>query len=218
MLSTDENSGSRFRYVDLRARVPQEYPFIAGRRRVDQRYACGDVTVFPKRVSPRRASWDRAGEVAAGPSTSGVLLGSIRAPVDGADRVNLLLHRFVGPRFGGPASRATVSAECQIGEAVLMRWEDGARAVTVGDDNACDTTEFVANCAAFWVGPHVAHNNSDRRSNFDEEVAESAPYWAGQVHCKRIEGVFAGVTTLVGLWKTRHCGLAAYVRSVGRSF
>ena len=97
---------------------------------------------------------------------------------------------------------------CYVDLRTRVPQEYPLRAVTVGADNACDSAEFVANRAALSVGPHVARNNSDRRSNIAEEVAESAPYRASQVHRMRIEEVFASVTTLVGLWKTRHCGLA----------
>ena len=97
-------------------------------------------------------------------------------------KLSYLGHALMENRHGlvvdGLASRATGSAECLAGEVMLMRREDGERAVTVGADKAYDTADFVDTCAAFRVEPHVARNTSGRRSNIADAVAQSAPYRA----------------------------------------
>ena len=56
--------------------------------------------------------------------------------------------------------------------------------------------------------PHVARNQSGRRSNIDDEMAASDGYAMSQRVRKRIEEVFAWVKTIAGWRKTRHRGLA----------
>ncbi len=53
----------------------------------------------------------------------------------------------------------------------------GQRRVTVGGDKGYDTSDFVADCRARNITPHVAQNITKRRgSNIDERTTGHAGY------------------------------------------
>ncbi len=127
-------------------------------------------------------------------------------------RLSYLGHALMENRNGlvldGLATRATGEAECLAAEVMLMRRKDPNRKVTLGADKGYDTKEFVKTCKAFAVEPHVARNDSGRRSNISKKLAGSAEYKASQVVRKRVEEVFGWVKTVGVMAKTRHRGLA----------
>jgi transposase len=97
----------------------------------------------------------------------------------------------------GTAERATA----------LNMIEDNARPrSTVGADKNYDTAEFVAGCRERSCTPHVAQNDSYRRSAIDRRTTRHPGYAASQRKRKRIEECFGWMKTTGGLRKTRHCG------------
>jgi transposase len=119
-----------------------------------------------------------------------------------------LMDNRHGLVVGGLVSRATGEAERLAAEAMLLLRPDRRQPITLGADKAYDAAEFVATCEAAGVAPHVARNQSGRRSNIADEVAASDGYAMSQRARKRIEEVFAWVKTVAGWRKTRHRGLA----------
>jgi transposase len=125
-------------------------------------------------------------------------------------RLSYLGHALMENRHGlvvdGLVSRATGEAERLAAEAMLLRRPDRRR-ITIGADKGYDAAEFVALCKAARAAPHIARNQSGRRSNIDDALAASEGYALSQRVRKRIEEVFAWVKTIAGWRKTRHRGL-----------
>ena len=127
-------------------------------------------------------------------------------------RLAYLGHALMENRHGlvvnGLVSRATGEAERLAAEAMLLLRPNRRRRITLGADKGYDAAAFVATCKAARVCPHIARNQSGRRSNIDDALAASAGYAISQRARKRIEEVFAWVKTIAGWRKTRHRGLA----------
>jgi transposase len=127
-------------------------------------------------------------------------------------RLSYLGHALMENRNGlvvdGLVSRATGEAERLAAEAMLLLRPGRELPITLGADKAYDAAEFVAVCEAAGVAPHVARNQSGRRSNVADATAASDGYALSQRARKRIEEVFAWVKTIAGWRKTRHRGLA----------
>jgi len=77
---------------------------------------------------------------------------------------------------------------------------------TVGGDKNYDTADFVAGCRKRGCTPHVAQNNSHRRSAVDGRTTRHAGYAISQMKRKRIEECFGWTKTIAGMRKTRHRG------------
>jgi hypothetical protein len=85
--------------------------------------------------------------------------------------------------------------------------EDNARAgSTVGADKLYDTADFVAGCRACGCTPHVAQNDTNRRSAIDGRTTRHPGYAISMIKRKRIEEPFGWIKTTGGLRKTRHRG------------
>jgi transposase len=74
----------------------------------------------------------------------------------------------------------------------------GRSRVTLGADKGYDTEEFVANLREMNVTPHVAQNNSRRRSAIDDRTTRHEGYETSQRKRKRVEEIF-GWAKVVGL-------------------
>lgn len=100
---------------------------------------------------------------------------------------------------------ATGTAERQAACAMLGRLPSGHTA-TVGADKAYDSADFVAEMRRLGVTPHVAQNNTRRRSAIDGRTTRHAGYDVSQRLRKRIEEVFGWMKSAAGFRKTRHRG------------
>jgi len=77
---------------------------------------------------------------------------------------------------------------------------------TVGADKLYDTADFVAGCRERGCTPHVAQNDSCRRSAIDGRTTRHPGYAISMIKRKRIEEPFGWIKTIGGLRKTRHRG------------
>lgn len=106
-------------------------------------------------------------------------------------------------------TQATGTAEREAALHMMerQRWR---RRVTVGADKAYDTREFIAQCRALKVTPHVAqYTQTPRRgSAIDRRVTRHAGYRLSQRVRKRVEEVFGWVKTVGGGRKLRYLGTA----------
>ena len=85
--------------------------------------------------------------------------------------------------------------------------EDNAKAgSTVGGDKNYDTADFVAGCRERGCTPHVAQNDTNRRSAIDARTTRHPGYRISTIKRKRIEEPFGWMKTTGGLRKTRHRG------------
>jgi transposase len=80
--------------------------------------------------------------------------------------------------------------------------------VTLGGDKGYDTRGFVEATRELHVTPHVAQNNSHRRSAIDERTTRHDGYALSQRKRKRVEEVFGWMKTVALQRKTRFRGLA----------
>jgi transposase len=78
--------------------------------------------------------------------------------------------------------------------------------ITVGGDKGFDTQDFVASLRKMGITPHVAQNNTNRRSAIDRRTTFHAGYETSQRKRKLIETVFGWMKTVGVLRKTRHRG------------
>ena len=86
--------------------------------------------------------------------------------------------------------------------------------VTLGMDRGYDAASFVEELRELRVTPHVAQNQSRRRSAIDRRTTRHPGYaWSQRVR-KRVEEVFGWMKTIGLMRKTRYRGVAR----VGWSF
>ena len=105
-------------------------------------------------------------------------------------------------------TKATGSAEREAGIKMMRRHKKSKRRDTLGADKGYDTKDFVTDCRAIGVTPHVAQNiNEHRGSAIDERTANKSGYVASQRVRKRVEEVFGWMKTVGGGRKLRYIGL-----------
>ncbi len=102
-------------------------------------------------------------------------------------------------------TKATGTAEREAALTMLKRL-NGQHRITLGADKAYDVAQFVADLRAINVTPHVAQNNTNRRSAIDARTTRHPGYAVSMRIRKRIEEGFGWIKTCGGLAKTRHKG------------
>jgi IS5 family transposase len=90
--------------------------------------------------------------------------------------------------------------------AALDMIDDNAKPGTVGADKGYDTSDFVAGCRERGCTPHVAQNDTNRRSAIDARTTRHPGYRISMIKRKQIEEPFGWFKTVGGFRKTRHCG------------
>lgn len=102
---------------------------------------------------------------------------------------------------------ATGTAEREAALEMIADRPDTGR-ITVGGDKNYDTHEYVAQLREMDVTPHVAQNETNRRSAIDGRTTHHPGYAISQQKRKRIEEIFGWLKTVGGLRKLRHRGHA----------
>jgi transposase len=99
------------------------------------------------------------------------------------------------------ASVTTASgyAEREAALAMIERHRPGRRRLTLGADKGYDAAEFVQELRARRVTPHIAQNNTSRRSAIDGRTTRHPGYAVSQQKRKRIEEPFGWGKTIGGL-------------------
>jgi transposase len=100
---------------------------------------------------------------------------------------------------------ATGTAEREAAIEMIAALPDTGR-ITLGGDKNYDTQDFVAQLRELEVTPHVAQNDTNRRSAIDGRTTHHAGYAISQQKRKRIEEIFGWLKTVGGLRKLRHRG------------
>jgi hypothetical protein len=90
---------------------------------------------------------------------------------------------------------------------MLDRMPRKQRRITLGADKGYDTQAFVSELRQRKVTPHVAQNQSGRRSAIDGRTTSWGGYKVSQRLRKRVEEVFGWVKTVSGGRKLRYIGL-----------
>jgi transposase len=119
-----------------------------------------------------------------------------------------LMENRNGLLIGLRIAEASGTAERDTAIALLDDELTGRRRVTLGADKGYDTKDFIAQCRARNVTPHVAQNCSGRRSAIDERTAHHAGYAVSQRLRKRVEEIFGWMKTVGNFRRTRFKGVA----------
>lgn len=116
------------------------------------------------------------------------------------NRHGLLVDFRIEPADGFAERRAAVQ--------MLEEHASKERRVTVGGDKAYDTADFVRDCRAIHVTPHIAQTSDvRRRSAIDARTTRHAGYLVSQRKRKRIEEIFGWMKTVGNFRRTRFKGL-----------
>jgi transposase len=93
-------------------------------------------------------------------------------------------------------------------EAALAMIENkpASKSITVGADRAYDAAEFIEQLRKRNVTPHVAQNNTKRRSAIDARTTRHEGYGISQRKRKRVEEVFGWMKTIALTRKSRFIG------------
>ena len=101
---------------------------------------------------------------------------------------------------------ATGFAERDCATEMLRRLPKSKRRRTVAGDKNYDTRNFVADVRAAGFTPHVAQNNTNRRSAIDGRTTRHAGYTVSQRIRKRVEEPFGWIKTVGAGRKLRYIG------------
>ncbi len=118
-----------------------------------------------------------------------------------------LMQNRNGLIVGAVATHAPGHAERLAAQHLVELHADTAQHITVGGDKGFDTQDFVAEMRATNVTPHVAQNDSGRRSAIDGRTTRHPGYAVSLRIRKRIEEAFGWAKTVAGLRKACHRGL-----------
>jgi len=105
-------------------------------------------------------------------------------------------------------TQATGRAEREAAVRMLDRLPRKKGRITLGGDKGYDTREFVAELRKRKVTPHVAQNQSGRRSAIDGRTTSHGSYKVSQRLRKRVEEIFGWAKTVGGGDKLRYIGVA----------
>lgn len=81
-----------------------------------------------------------------------------------------------------------------------------SRRITLGGDKKYDTRDFVAGTRSLNVTPHVAQNDTNRRSAIDRRTTRHRGYEVSMRKRKQVEEIFGWLKTVALMRKTRHRG------------
>jgi len=104
--------------------------------------------------------------------------------------------------------RLTLASGTAEREAALemVKARPGAGRITVGADKNYDTANWVQQVRACGATPHVAQNNTNRRSAIDERTTRHPGYALSQKKRKRVEEIFGWMKTVALMRQVRHRG------------
>jgi IS5 family transposase len=108
---------------------------------------------------------------------------------------------------GAVATRASGHAERLAAIALIEPHAERPHPITLGGDKNYDTNDFVTELRERAVTPHVAQNDTNRRSAIDGRTTRHPGYAVSIRIRKRIEEAFGWAKTVAGLRKMRHRGL-----------
>ncbi len=88
----------------------------------------------------------------------------------------------------------------------MLQEAGGNRRVTLGGDKNYDVHDFVDTLRNLNVTPHVAQNNTNRKSAIDGRTTRHPGYAVSMNKRKRVEEIFGWLKTVGMMRKTRHRG------------
>src|SRR5215472_5500700 len=153
-------------------------------------------------MSPAASPW-RSGQIPPSPVSAASSPNALGINFPDAHHTRLAAHFCRGSltRVSGHAERlaALDMIQCRA---------DRPSAITLGADRGYDAADFIEELRTMNVRPHVAQNESGRRSAIDQRTTRHPGYAASLRVRKRIEEAFGWIKTVAGLRKTKLRGLA----------
>lgn len=118
-------------------------------------------------------------------------------------KLSFLGHALIENRTGlvveAELTQADGFAERAAAQRMIVRHSPGARRITLGADKAYDTSDFIADLRDLNVTPHMAQNDTGRRSAIDARTTRHSGYAVSQQKRKRVEEPFGWGKTIGGL-------------------
>lgn len=134
-----------------------------------------------------------------------------RKSINAGAQLGYLGHALMENRNGlvvdGRLTLATGTAEREAALEMIDAL-DATHHITLGADKGYDTAGFVAELRARGVTPHVAQNDTNRRSAVDERTTRHDGYELSQRKRKRVEEIFGWEKVIAGIRKVKVRGLA----------
>ena len=124
-----------------------------------------------------------------------------------AYQANVLMENRNGLIVDTEVMIASGTAEREAALHMLERLPPRTRRRTLGGDRGYDTQDFVREVRERNVTPHVAQNDSGRRSAIDERTTRHDGYAISQRKRKLVEQIFGWDKTVGLLRKLRHRGI-----------
>jgi transposase len=124
-----------------------------------------------------------------------------------AYRANVLMENRNGLIIDTEVMIASGTAEREAALRMLDRLPPSPRRRTLGGDKGYDTQDFVRELRERNVTPHVAQNDTGRRSAIDERTTRHAGYVISQRKRKLVEQSFGWDKTVGPMRKLRHRGI-----------
>lgn len=104
-------------------------------------------------------------------------------------------------------TRASGTAEREAAKSMVKKLPRTTRRITLGGDKGYDTAEFVKELRSLKITPHVAQNDTNRRSAIDGRTTKHPNYAVSQRIRKRIEEGFGWMKTVGRMRKTMYRGI-----------
>jgi transposase len=111
-----------------------------------------------------------------------------------------------GLAVNGRLTQATGTAEVESSVDMVQEIA-GSRRVTLGADKYYDTHDHVGTLRNLNVTPHVAQNDTNRKSAIDRRTTRHPGYAVSMNKRKRVEEIFGWLKTVGMIRKTRHRGI-----------
>lgn len=118
---------------------------------------------------------------------------------------HVLMENRNGLAVDARLTQATGTAECESALDMISE-VSGNRRVTLGGDKAYDTRDHVDALRSLNVTPHVAQNDTKRKSAIDRRTTHHPGYSVSMRKRKRVEEIFGWLKTVAVMRKTRHKG------------
>src|SRR5260370_36198704 len=115
---------------------------------------------------------------------------------------HVLMENRNGLAIDERLTQATGTAEREAALEMLCELP-GEGGKSVGADKAYDTADFVADCRAIGVTPHVAQNTTNRASAIDARTTRHSGYAVSQILCKLIETIFGDAKEHGRVWRVQ---------------
>jgi IS5 family transposase len=115
------------------------------------------------------------------------------------NRSGLIVKTQVTPASG--------TGEREAAKIMVKKLPRTTRRITLGGDKGYDTAEFVKELRRLKITPHVAQNNTNRKSAIDGRTTNHPNYAVSQRIRKRIEEGFGWMKTVGRIRKTMYRGI-----------